>query len=82
MDFPKPLGRFYVVLLSSFVAAAQQQNNLSGINCVINSVTGAMVNLQLNDTFADIADGSKVASPHPCKAGTDANCCYLVTQCL
>jgi len=56
MVFPKPLGAFYVALLSPFIAAAQKKNNCSGINRVINSVTRAMVNFQLNNTFAYIAD--------------------------
>ena len=82
MVFPKPLGVFYVALLSPLVAAAQKQDNRSGINCVIDSVTGAMVYLQLYNTFADIADCTKVACPHPCQAGVDAYRCYLVTQGL
>lgn len=82
MVFPKPLGRFNIALLSPLVATAQQQNNRSGVNCIINSVTRSMVNLQLDDTFADIANCTEVARPNPCEAGADADCCYLVTQCL
>lgn len=82
MVFPKPLGDFNIALLSPFVAAAQKKNNCSGINRVINSVTGAVVYFQLHDTFADIADCTKVACFHPCQAGADSYRRYLVTQAL
>lgn len=48
MFFPKLLGGFYITLLSPLVAAAQKQNNRSGVNGVIDSVTWAMVYLQHN----------------------------------
>ena len=54
MVFPKSLGDFDIALLSPFVAAAQKKNNRSGINRIINSVTGTMVNLQFHNTFTDI----------------------------
>jgi hypothetical protein len=57
MVFPKPLGAFYIGLLSPFVATAQKKNNCSiVVNSVINTVTGAMVYFQLHNTFADVAD--------------------------
>ena len=56
MVFPKPLGAFYVALLSSLVSATQKENNRSIVNSVINTVTGAMVYLQFHNTFADVAD--------------------------
>jgi hypothetical protein len=56
MVFPKPLGDLNITLLRPFVAAAQKKNDCSGINRVINSVTGTMVNLQFHNTFADVAD--------------------------
>ncbi len=82
MVFPKPLGAFYIALLSPLVAAAQKKNNRSCVNRIINSVTGAMVYLQFHNTFTDVADGTKVSSFHPCQAGTDAYRSYLVTQVL
>jgi len=56
MVFPKPLGAFYIALLSPFVSAAQKENNRSIVNRVINTITWAMVYLQLHNTFADVAD--------------------------
>jgi len=56
MVFPKPLGAFYIALLSPFISAAQKENNSSIVNRVINTVTGAMIYLQFHNTFADVAD--------------------------
>jgi hypothetical protein len=56
MVFPKPMGYFNIALLSPFVATAQKKNNRSGINRVIDSVTGAMVYLQFHNTFPNVAD--------------------------
>jgi len=56
MVFPKPLGAFYVALLSPLVSATQKENNRSIVNSVIDTVTGAMVYLQFHNTFADVAD--------------------------
>jgi hypothetical protein len=81
MVFPKPLGAFNVALLSPFVSAAQKKDNCSGVNSVINTVTGAMVYLQFHDTFADVADRTEIAGPHPRQTGADAHCRYGVTQC-
>jgi len=56
MVFPKPLGAFYIALLSPLVSATQKENNRSIVNSVINTITRAMIYLQLHNTFADIAD--------------------------
>ena len=82
MVFPKTLGDFNISLLSPFVAAAQKKNNRSGINRVINSVTGTMVNLQFHNTFADIADWTKISCFYQRQTGADAYRRNLVTQAL
>ena len=82
MVFPKPLGAFYIALLSPFVAAAQKENNRSIVNRVINTVTGAMIYLQFHNSFADIADCTKVSCPYPRQASAYAHCCNLVTQII
>lgn len=56
MVFPKPLGAFYIALLSPFVSAAQKENNRSIVNRVIDTITGAMIYLQFQNTFAYVAD--------------------------
>ncbi|OGR01157.1 MAG: hypothetical protein A2505_10090 [Deltaproteobacteria bacterium RIFOXYD12_FULL_55_16] len=82
MVFPKPLGAFYIALLSPFVAAAQKENNRSIVNRVIDTITWAMINFQFHNTFADVADWTKVSCPHPRQASADAYCSDLVTQTM
>jgi ABC-type microcin C transport system permease subunit YejE len=82
MVFPKPLGDFYIALLSSLVAAAQKKDNRPIVNRIINTVTGAMIYLQLHNTFANVADRTKVPSPYPSQTGTDAYCRDLIAQLM
>lgn len=82
MVFPKPLGAFYIALLSPFVSAAQKENNRSIVNRIIDTITGAMVYLQFHNTFADVADGTEVSCLYPRQASTDAYCHDLITQII
>lgn len=82
MVLPKPLGAFYIALLSPFVTAAQKQNNRSIVNRVIDTVTGAMVYFQFHNTFTYVADCPEVSSPYSRQASADAYCRDLIAQAV